>query len=126
MEMKPLTMNLSTNFNLFLSETIQQDFDEILIFLCEITGVSDAFISINRDGKQIIQSKIGLKNCNKPNEISCFKDFVNSNQNLIVSNLKKKSSILLNTKEGNEYQFDFFETGTEKYLIEIFANHFAI
>lgn len=108
MEMKPLTMNLSTNFNLFLSETIQQDFDEILIFLCEITGVSDAFISINRDGKQIIQSKIGLKNCNKPNEISCFKDFVNSNQNLIVSDLKNKSSILLNTKEGNVYPFDFF------------------
>lgn len=108
MEMKPLTMHLNTNFNLFLSETIQKDLDEILLFLCEITSVSDAFISINRDGKQIIQSKIGLKYCDNPNEISCFKDLVNSNQNLIVSDIKKNSSIVLNTKEGNVYQFGFF------------------
>jgi PAS domain S-box-containing protein len=89
MEMKPLTKTKKKHATLFFTEHLQKEFYEILLFLSEVGKISDAFITIKGSESHLITSRIGLESLTTPYEISCFEDFVDSNQSFMISDIKK-------------------------------------
>ena len=107
METKPFAQTKKANTNSLLSTVCKKEFNEILVFLSEIGIISDAFISLNTDEGHSIQSKIGLEALRNPNDIICFQDFINSNQVLLVSNIKTDFRYQ-SLDKTNPHSFEFF------------------
>lgn len=88
MVIKPLSKTKKANSNLLLNTSFQKKLEENLLFLSEIGIISAAFITIREHENHSIQAKVGLETLSNPNDIICFQDFINSNQVLLVSNIK--------------------------------------
>ena len=88
MVIKPLSKTKKANSNLLLNTSFQKKLEENLLFLSEIGIISAAFITIRDHENHSIQAKVGLETLSNPNDIICFQDFINSNQVLLVSNIK--------------------------------------
>ncbi|WP_165930128.1 PAS domain S-box protein [Flavobacterium sandaracinum] len=107
MEIKPLAQTKKANTNLLSSTVYKKEFNEILLFLSEIGIISDAFISLSANEGHSIQSKIGLETLRNPYDIICFQDFINSNQVVLVSNIKTDSRYQ-SLDKTNPHSFEFF------------------
>lgn len=88
MVIKPLSKTKKANSNLLLNTSFQKKLEENLLFLSEIGIISAAFITIREHENHSIQAKVGLETLSNPNDIICFQDFINSNQVVLVSNIK--------------------------------------
>lgn len=93
--------------DLFTNETLRGKLNDILIYLSEITTISDAFIAFEETGSCLFYSKIGLECFNNPHEIKCFKEFVDNNQILITSDITNKAPFenMYNNTVGVNYSF---------------------
>lgn len=96
----------SNSLKLYLTEyALKKEFDTILDFATDICQISDAFISIKTEQKDIIVSKKGLENFNTPNEIGHFNELTTSHDVLILSGANQNENYQLN---GNKETFTFF------------------
>jgi PAS domain S-box-containing protein len=108
MEIKPLTKTKKTDSTLFFNEPLQKEFHEILLFLSEVGTISDAFITIIGDEDHLIIARIGLESLSTPYEISCFENFVNSDQIFVISDIKKELRYQALNIDNTAPFFEFF------------------
>lgn len=108
MEKQTTTLKPKIDLDLFLDDTIRNEFDIMLTFLSDIVNISDAFISMQCQQGQVIKSKIGLNYLNDPYSISCFNSFVYKNQNIAVEDSKKINNAEYEVLKTNGSNFTFF------------------
>jgi PAS domain S-box-containing protein len=65
-------------------ERLKIDIKEVLLFLCEILNIPDAFIAFEEKGCGQFYIKVGLADLNDPNQINCFKKFTDENKNVEI------------------------------------------
>ena len=107
METKSFAQTEKANTDSLLRTVYKKEFNEILVFLSSIGIISDAFISLSANEGHSIQSKIGLEALRNPNDIICFQDFINSNQVLLVSNIK--TDFRYQSRDNTKlHSFEFF------------------
>jgi PAS domain S-box-containing protein len=85
--------------------TLKKEFDAILAFLTDICKISNAFISIKTEYKDLIISKKGLKNFNTPNKIEYFEELTSKQEILIFPDINQNCNYQIN---GNKKAFSFF------------------
>ncbi|SDZ93378.1 PAS domain S-box-containing protein [Flavobacterium gillisiae] len=85
---------------------LKKEFDTILDFVTDICKISDAFISIKVEQKDIIVSKKGLENFSTPNEIAHFTELTTSHNNIVI--LPGTNQNDNNQLNGNKETFAFF------------------
>jgi PAS domain S-box-containing protein len=85
--------------------TLIKELDSILDFVTDICKISDAFISVKMEQKDMILSKKGLKNLNIPEEINYFNEFVSKQEILILPNANQVCNYQL---KGSDESLTFF------------------
>ncbi|WP_083832420.1 PAS domain-containing protein [Flavobacterium sp. ACAM 123] len=84
---------------------LKKEFDGVLAFLTDVCGISNAFISIKMEYKDLIISKKGLKNLDTPNKIEYFKELTSKQENLIFPDINQNCHYQLT---GYKKAFTFF------------------
>ena len=85
MEKNKLSESKTNITHLLSNETLKRKLNDTLLFLCEITTISNAFIAFEDNGVCLFYSKVGLNYLRTPDEINCFQKFSDDQQILIFS-----------------------------------------
>jgi PAS domain S-box-containing protein len=86
-------------------KALKKELDAILDFVVDICEVSDVFISLKTEGKNLILSKKGLKNFKTPTNISYFNELTRKQAILILSANNEACNYQLS---GTKESFTFF------------------
>lgn len=94
--------------NLLSTEKLKIDVKEVLLFLCEILNISDAFIVFEEKDCGQFYIKVGLEDLNDPNEINCFKKFTDDNQNLKIYDILQQATYHTINNNETDVNYNFF------------------